>query len=113
MRHVWLHFVHLKNCVVASSADLVCSIHQNAMSCLQCGHSMLVVGSASMVSPSITVSEPSELVFLLSCFLVFSSCPLLVLKPHFGHAIISSPGSGRRRVSHFGQKRKTENPVIF
>jgi len=37
----------------------------------------------------------------------------LALKPHFAHAIISSPGAGRRRVSHFGQKRKAENPVTF
>jgi hypothetical protein len=75
---------------------------------------MLVVGSASTVSPSITLSEASDPAgFLLSCFLGFSSCPLLALKPHFGHAIISSPGAGLRRVSHFGQKRKSEIPVTF
>jgi hypothetical protein len=75
---------------------------------------MLVVGSASMVSPSMTLSETSELLRLLSCFVrVFSCWSFLALKPHLGHSTFSSPGAGLRRVSHFGQKRKAEKPRYF
>ena len=75
---------------------------------------MLVVGSASMTSPSMTLSEASEPVRLLSCFVALFSCwSFLALKPHFGHSTICSSGAGLRRVSHFGQKRKAEKPRYF
>src|SRR5581483_148515 len=99
----------------ASSADLVCSIHQNAVSFLHWGHSMFVVGSASTVaSPSITLSEASEPVFCFSATSFLPSpSPFLALKPHLGQLIISSPGAGLRRVSHFGQKRNLKKPRYF
>jgi len=75
---------------------------------------MLVVGSASTVSPSITLRDAFEPVFLLPSIVVFfSCCPLLAVKPHLGHSTNSSPGAGLRRVSHLGQKRKAENSLYF
>ena len=52
-----LHLVHLKNCVVASSADLVCSIHHTAVLLSHLGHGMFMEGSSSFSSPSSTFSE--------------------------------------------------------
>jgi hypothetical protein len=50
---------------------------------------------------------------LFNSFLPSSSI-LLVLKPHFGQAMLSSsPGGGLKRVSHFGQKRKACEPRYF
>jgi hypothetical protein len=49
--------VHLKNCVVASSADLVCSIHHTAVLLSHLGHGMLMDGSSSFSSPSRTFSD--------------------------------------------------------
>ncbi len=96
-----------------SSADLVWSIHQNAVPFLHCGHSILVVGSASN-TVSFHDLERDILGGLDVRFFSASSSIFLVLKPHFGQAISSSsPETGLKRVSHFGQNRKSCEPSLL
>jgi hypothetical protein len=102
--------------VVASSADLVCSIHQNAVLFPHLGHSIVVVGSAAgLLSVSITLRELLE---MLSCmdetFLDNDSCSSLsAVKPHFGHSTMPCSILGFMRVSHFGQNFKNNFTSYF
>lgn len=103
--------MHLKNCVVASSADLVCSIHHTAVLLLQCGHGMFMVGK-SCLSSSITFKDALLAdTGLTSVTLLPSEALFFALNPHLGQTT-SSP-EGFMRAWQFGQKRKWRHLFYF
>lgn len=101
--------VHRKNWVVASSADLVWSIHHTASLLSHEGHRMFMVGRVSALSSSITLSDAllPDGFLRTSCFLALSPPPLTCL-PHFGQAAVS-PEPERRRAPQSGQNRRVDH----
>jgi hypothetical protein len=103
---------------VASSADLVCNIHQNATLFPHFGQSTVVVGNAlGTLSESIILSELSGLLSGDAINFFFlgngSSCSLSAVKPHFGHNTTPCSILGFIRVSQLGQNLKKDDLLSF
>jgi hypothetical protein len=103
---------------VASSADLVCNIHQNATLFPHFGQSTVVVGKAlGTLSESIILSELPELFSggAINFFVLDKgSCwSFSAVKPHFGHNTTPCSILGFIRVSQLGQNLKNDDLLSF
>jgi hypothetical protein len=105
---------------VASSADLVCNIHQKALLFPHFGQSIAVVGSVSgPFSESMTLRElPTFLSAYNKLELVTKPASLFPLsfvaeKPHLGQVKIFSSIFDFMRVSHLGQNFIKNSSVYF
>src|SRR5690606_35161070 len=93
------HFVHLKNRVSDSSADLSCLSHQNAVLFPHSGHLAFVVGRPEVCSPSRTTTSRSSILALETKFFLL---PFIgIMFPHFLHSKL--PFLGNIILLHFVQ----------